>query len=149
MKISQNGLSLIKWFEGCRLTAYQDVVGIWTIGYGWTTAVDGDPIHEGMVITQEKADELLREGIKQYEAPVNQNITITLKQYQFDALVAFTYNLGAKNFINSTLLKKLNAGEMQAAADEFLRWHKAGGEVLFGLIRRRAYERDLFLGYKF
>jgi GH24 family phage-related lysozyme (muramidase) len=61
--------------------------------------------------------------------------------------VSFTYNLGATNFSGSTLLKKLNAGEIQVAADEFLRWHKAGGQVLFGLIRRRAYERDLFLGF--
>ena len=147
MKISHKGVSLIKEFEGVSLTAYQDVVGVWTIGYGWTNPVDGVAIHENMVITQDKADDLLREGVKQYEVPVNENVTVTLSQNQFDALVSFTYNLGATNFNNSTLLKKLNAGEIQAAADEFLRWHKAGGQALFGLMRRRAYERDLFLGY--
>ncbi|PIJ50928.1 muraminidase [Erwinia sp. OLTSP20] len=147
MEISKNGIDLIKTFEGCSLVAYQDAVGVWTIGYGWTNPVDGVPIHAGMTITQQKADELLKEGVKQYEAPVNQNVTVRLKQFQFDALVSFTYNLGAANFISSTLLKKLNAGEVQEAADEFLRWNKAGGKVLFGLLRRRAYERDLFLGY--
>ncbi|CAK8738012.1 Lysozyme RrrD [Sodalis praecaptivus] len=147
MQISNKGMSLIKEFEGCSLTAYKDAVGVWTIGYGWTNPVDGVPIHEGMTITQEKADELLREGVKQYEKPVNENVSITLNQHQFDALVSFTYNLGPANFKSSTLLKKLNSGEYQVASDEFLRWHKAGGKVLFGLIRRRAYERDLFLGY--
>ena len=147
MEISDNGISLLKDFEGCSLTAYQDAAGVWTIGYGWTQPVDGIPIHEGMVITQEKAEELLREGVKQYEKPVNDNVLIDIEQHQFDALVCFTYNLGAANFISSTLLKKLNAGDFQVAADEFLRWNRAGGEVLFGLIRRRAYERDLFLGY--
>ncbi|SFN20163.1 Phage-related lysozyme (muramidase), GH24 family [Izhakiella capsodis] len=147
MQISNKGLDLIKEFEGCSLVAYQDAVGVWTIGYGWTNPVDGVPVHVGMTITQAKADELLSEGVKQYEKPVKDNVTYALTQYQFDALVSFTYNLGATNFASSTLLKKLNAGETQVAADEFLRWNKAGGKVLFGLLRRRAYERDMFLGY--
>lgn len=147
MKISESGLNLIKQFEGCRLTAYQDAVGVWTIGWGWTRPVDGVPVHEGMTITQEKADQLLKEGVKDYEKPVSEGAKVPLKQHQYDALVCFTYNLGAANFKSSTLLKKLNAGENQEAADQFLVWHKAGGKVLQGLIRRRAYERDLFLGY--
>lgn len=147
MQISQVGIDLIKSFEGCKLTAYKDAAGVWTIGWGWTRPVDGVAIHEGMVITQEKADQLLVEGLKDYEAPVNSNVTVKITQSEFDALVSFTYNLGAANFKSSTLLKKLNAGETQVAADEFLRWNKAGGQTLFGLVRRRAYERDLFLGY--
>lgn len=147
MQISQVGIDLIKSFEGCKLTAYKDTSGVWTIGWGWTRPVDGVAIHEGMVITQEKADQLLVEGLKDYEAPVNSSVTAKITQSEFDALVSFTYNLGAANFKSSTLLKKLNAGENQVAADEFLRWNKSGGQTLFGLLRRRAYERDLFLGY--
>ncbi|MEH3404125.1 lysozyme [Enterobacter roggenkampii] len=146
MQTSDKGISLIKQFEGCKLTAYQDSVGVWTIGYGWTQPVDGKPIRAGMTIKQETAERLLKTGLVSYESDVSRLVKVGLTQGQFDALVSFTYNLGARSLSTSILLRKLNAGDYAGAADEFLRWNKAGGKVLSGLTRRREAERDLFLG---
>ncbi|EGQ5301955.1 lysozyme [Enterobacter hormaechei] len=146
MQTSDKGIALIKQFEGCKLTAYQDSVGVWTIGYGWTQPVDGKPIRAGMTIKQETAERLLKTGLVSYEIDVSRLVKVSLTQGQFDALVSFTYNLGARSLSTSTLLRKLNAGDYAGAADEFLRWNKAGGKVLNGLTRRREAERDLFLG---
>jgi GH24 family phage-related lysozyme (muramidase) len=145
MKTSNNGIMLIKNFEGCKLTAYQDTVGVWTIGYGWTQAVDGKPIRAGMTINQNTAERLLKTGLVGYEADVSKMLKVGVSQCQFDALVSFCYNLGAKSLSTSTLMRKLNAGDKSGAADEFLRWNKAGGKVLAGLTRRREAERSLFL----
>ena len=145
MQTSEKGIALIKQFEGCKLTAYQDSVGVWTIGYGWTQPVDGKPIRAGMTIKQETAERLLKTGLVSYESDVSRLVKVGLTQGQFDALVSFTYNLGARSLSTSTLLRKLNAGDYAAAADEFLRWNKAGGKVLNGLTRRREAERALFL----
>ncbi|MCK6835579.1 lysozyme [Enterobacter asburiae] len=145
MQTSDKGIALIKQFEGCKLTAYQDSVGVWTIGYGWTQPVDGKPIRAGMTIKQETADRLLKTGLVSYESDVSRLVKVGLTQGQFDALVSFTYNLGARSLSTSTLLRKLNAGGYAGAADEFLRWNKAGGKVLNGLTRRREAERALFL----
>lgn len=145
MQTSDKGISLIKQFEGCKLTAYQDSVGVWTIGYGWTQPVDGKPIRAGMTIKQETAERLLKTGLVSYESDVSRLVKVGLSQGQFDALVSFTYNLGARSLSTSTLLRKLNAGDYAGAADEFLRWNKAGGKVLNGLTRRREAERALFL----
>lgn len=146
MQTSEKGIALIKQFEGCKLTAYQDSVGVWTIGYGWTQPVDGKPIRAGMTIKQETAERLLKTGLVSYESDVSRLVKVGMTQGQFDALVSFTYNLGARSLSTSTLLRKLNAGDYAGAADEFLRWNKAGGKVLNGLTRRREAERDLFLG---
>ncbi|MCM2759589.1 lysozyme [Enterobacter hormaechei subsp. steigerwaltii] len=145
MQTSEKGIALIKQFEGCKLTAYQDSVGVWTIGYGWTQPVDGKPIRAGMTIKQETAERLLKTGLVSYESDVSRLVKVGLTQGQFDALVSFTYNLGARSLSTSTLLRKLNAGDYAGAADEFLRWNKAGGKVLNGLARRREAERALFL----
>lgn len=145
MQTSDKGIALIKQFEGCKLTAYQDSVGVWTIGYGWTHPVDGKPIRAGMTIKQETAERLLKTGLVSYESDVSRLVKVGLSQGQFDALVSFTYNLGARSLSTSTLLLKLNAGDYDGAADEFLRWNKAGGKVLNGLTRRREAERALFL----
>ena len=145
MQTSDKGIDLIKQFEGCKLLAYQDSVGVWTIGYGWTQPVDGKPIRAGMTIKQETAERLLKTGLVSYESDVSRLVKVGLTQGQFDALVSFTYNLGARSLSTSTLLRKLNAGDYAGAADEFLRWNKAGGKVLNGLTRRREAERALFL----
>lgn len=145
MQTSDKGIALIKEFEGCKLTAYQDSVGVWTIGYGWTQPVDGKTIRAGMTIKQETAERLLKTGLVSYESDVSRLVKVGLTQGQFDALVAFTYNLGARSLSTSTLLRKLNAGDYTGAAAEFMSWNKAGGKALKGLTRRREAERALFL----
>lgn len=145
MQISNTGISLIKEFEDCRLKAYQDSVGVWTIGYGWTHPVDGRKIGPGMVIDQATAERLLKCGLVQYEQGVNQLVKVIITQGQFDALVSFAYNLGLRSLSTSTLLRKLNAGDKHGAADEFGKWVNAGGVRLNGLVKRREAERKLFL----
>lgn len=145
MQTGEKGIALIKEFEGCRLGAYRDSVGVWTIGYGWTHPVDGKPVGLGMVISQETAERLLKNGLVSFERDVMKVVRVPLTQAQFDALVSFAYNLGSRSLSSSTLMRKLNAGDYAGAADEFLRWDKAGGKVLPGLTRRRAAERALFL----
>lgn len=145
MNISKKGIELIKRFEGLRLKAYQDSVGVWTIGYGWTLPVDGKKVGPGMQIDQATADRLLKCGVVQYEQGVNQLVKVKITQGQFDALVSFAYNLGLRSLSTSTLLQKLNAGDKQGAADQFGRWVNAGGKRLDGLVTRRAAEREMFL----
>ncbi|WP_049300014.1 lysozyme [Serratia marcescens] len=145
MNISKSGIELIKRFEGLRLKAYQDSVGVWTIGYGWTQPVDGKKVGPGMQIDQATADRLLKCGVVQYEQGVNQLVKVRITQGQFDALVSFAYNLGLRSLSASTLLQKLNAGDKQGAADQFERWVNAGGKRLDGLVARRVAEREMFL----
>lgn len=143
--ISKVGIDLIKSFEGCYLKAYKCPAGVWTIGWGTTEPINGVKPHEGMVITQQQADDLLIKNLKAYENAVNKYVTYSINQNQFDALVSFAYNCGNGALKTSTLLKKLNAGDIEEAANEFLRWNKANGKVLKGLTRRREAERKLFL----
>ncbi|MDR8493057.1 lysozyme [Serratia nevei] len=145
MNISKDGIELIKRFEGLRLKAYQDSVGVWTVGYGWTQPVDGKKVGPGMQIDQDTADRLLKCGVVQYEQGVNQLVKVRITQGQFDALVSFAYNLGLRSLSTSTLLQKLNDGDKQGAADQFGRWVNAGGKRLDGLVARRAAEREMFL----
>lgn len=107
--------------------------------------MDGKPIRPGMTIKEETAERLLRTGLVSYESDVSKLVKVKLTQGQFDALVSFAYNLGARALSTSTLLQKLNAFDYAGAADEFPRWNKAGGKVLPGLTRRREAERALFL----
>lgn len=145
MKISDDGMALIKRFEGLRLQAYQDSVGVWTIGYGWTQPVAGRKVGAGMAIDAATAERLLVCGVAQFEQGVERLVAVTATQGQFDALVSFAYNLGLRALENSTLLRRLNAGDRQGAADQFGRWVNAGGVRLDGLVARRAAERALFL----
>lgn len=140
--MSQNGLKILKHYEGCRLEAYEDIVGIWTIGYG-----DTENVQPGMVITQAEAEERLHKRLaRDFEPSVRQCLTRVATQYQFDAMVCLAYNIGAVAFANSTLVRLFNAGDVQLAADQFPRWDKAGGKSVKGLRRRRAAERALYLG---
>ena len=145
--VNQNGLDLIKHFEGCYLKAYQDSVGVWTIGYGHTGLVHKDgTVKAGRVITQAEAEDLLRYDLGNFAKRVSEGATVPLTDDQFSALVSFDFNTGG--FLKSTLRKKLNEGDYKGAADELLKWDKAGGKVLKGLTRRRKSERNLFLGVK-
>ena len=139
MKIGYEGLKMIKHFEGLELNAYQCAAGVWTIGYGHTKGVQ-----QGMVISEETADEMLVEELKEYENYINDMVNCPLNQNQFDALVSWVYNLGPANLQASTLLKVLNAGDYAGVPAQIKRWNKAGGKVLEGLTRRREAEAALF-----
>lgn len=144
MRTSQKGLALIKSFEGLRLTAYPDpATGAdpWTIGYGSTRGV-----LKGMTITAEQAERMLVNDVQRFEPQVDHLVKVPLSQGQWDALISFTYNLGAANLESSTLLKLLNDGNYAGAADQFPRWNKAAGKVMAGLTKRRAAEREMFIG---
>ncbi len=144
MRISDDGLMVVKHFEGLYPKAYVDSVGVWTIGYGHT----GDAAHSGNVISEQDAEDLLREDMHESEYFVDRYIDVDLKQHQFDALVSFTFNVGGGALAKSTLRKKLNGGDLAGAAAEFPRWNKGtvNGQkvVLPGLTRRRSSERFLF-----
>ena len=141
MKTSQEGISLIKKFEGCELEAYRCSADVLTIGYGHTQGVN-----EGDRCTQDEAEELLVKDLEEFEFYVNDIVEQELNQNQFDALVAWTFNLGPTNLRSSTLLKRLNEGDFEDAPRQIRRWNKAAGEVLDGLVRRREAEALLFQG---
>lgn len=141
MKTNQTGINLIKQFEGLRLAAYYDSVGVLSIGYGHT----GKDVTPGKTITLAEAERLLRDDLIYFETGVSQLVKVRLTANQFAALVSFSYNVGLTALKESTLLRKLNAKDYQGAADELLRWNKAGGKPLLGLTRRREAERSLFL----
>ena len=137
---STKGLALTEQFEGCSLNAYQDQVGVWTIGYGHT----GSDVKPGMTITSAQAQALLALDVKSAAACVNNVVAVQLTQQEFDALVDFVFNLGAGAFRNSTMLRELNTGDFTGAAAQFDLWDRAGGAVVAGLLRRREGEADLF-----
>lgn len=139
MEYSKNGLKLTEQMEGVRLVAYQDQVGVWTIGDGHTKDVK-----EGDTCTKEQAEQWLLEDVQEAVDAVNRLVTVDLTQNQFDALVDFTFNLGSGNLAHSTLLKLLNSGDYAGAAQHFKDWDRAGGVVRSGLLRRRLAEADLF-----
>ena len=144
-KISKAGIELIKSFEGCSLKAYLCPAKVWTIGWGTTGTVDGKAIGTGMTITQSKADSLLINNLKRYEDAVNKYVKYPINQNQYDALVSFTYNCGTGALQKSTLLKYLNQGKINDAANQFDLWNRGSGRVLNGLTRRRTAEKKLFL----
>ena len=143
MRISEQGLDLIKSFEGLRLKSYQDSIGVWTIGWGHTRGV-----RKGQVITEAQAERFLRDDLE----PIERQLTADLGedgvlQCQFDALCSWIFNLrdGIRQYNTSTLRRKLKAGDYKGAANEFPRWCHSGGKVLPGLVTRRAAERKMFL----
>ena len=139
LTIGEKGLELIKSFEGLRLRAYLCPAKVWTIGYGHTGDVRG-----GQVITQSQADDLLKQDLRRFEIAVRKLVKVPLTQNQFDALVSFAYNVGEAALSRSTLLRKLNAGDLAGTKLEFAKWNKGGGKVLAGLTRRRDAEANLF-----
>ena len=170
MKMSDDGQKLLKHYENCHKEAYPDPASPlgkectrrgylvtdyrslgnwsafdgkpWTIGWGHT----GAEVKPGLVWTQKQCDDTLTRDLAKFEKAVSDVVTVKLNQSQFDALVDFTYNLGKGNLQASTLLTKLNGGDYKGAAAEFPKWRKAGGQVLWGLVKRRAAEQALFNG---
>ena len=141
MQLSKTGIELLKHFEGCELKAYQDSVGVWTIGYGHTKG-----IYEGLEITQSEAEKMRGAELPESEGYISDKVVPMLQQHEFDALVCWVYNLGPTNLSSSTMLKKLNAGEFKEVPFQMKRWDKAGGQPLLGLTRRRNAEALLFKG---
>ena len=146
MKTSEKGLQFIRREEGERLTAYADIIGVWTIGVGHTGTVDGKPVAKGMVISADKSRELLSADLSKFESAITRLVKAPLKQYEFDALVSLVFNIGETNFARSTLLKKLNTNDFKGAAEQFLAWKNAGGRPVQGLLNRRKREKDMFNG---
>jgi lysozyme len=144
MLASRAALDIIKQFEGCRLKAYPDPGtggAPWTIGYGHTKGVA-----RGMVITQNDAEDFLHIDILKFEKGVDALIKVELQQHQFDALVSFAFNCGIGNLQSSTLLKMVNAGNFDAVPAQFMKWTRAAGRELPGLVRRRRAEAALWRG---
>lgn len=140
METSDNGKKFIKKHEGLRLTAYRDVAGYGTIGYGHLLL----PTDSYKIITLQIAEHLFEHDVEMTQHCVISNITVPLTQYEFDALVSFVFNIGCGNFKTSTMLRLLNAGQKELAGEEFKRWNKAGGKVVQGLVKRRSDEATLF-----
>ena len=147
MNISDKGLQILKHYEGCRLKAYQDSVGVWTIGYGNTYYPDSKRVQSNQEISQKYAEELLLLILKKFELAVSNNLKVKVSQTQFDALVCLTYNIGIGNFVQSSLLEKINKSD-PLASERFLVWNKAKVKgvltVLNGLTFRRQSEKHLY-----
>lgn len=149
MRCSLAGRALIKSFEQCRLTAYRDSGGVWTVGWGHT----GPGVRAGLQWSQAQADAAFEADVAKVEHGVNALVLVPVTQGQFDALCSFGFNVGldvdadtkAEGLGDSTLLRRVNAGDVAGAADEFLKWDHDGGKVVAGLTRRRSAERALFL----
>ena len=146
MKTSKAGLNLIKQFESFRAAPYLCSAGVPTIGYGTTVYPNGIKVKlSDQKITQQLAESFLQFHVNAIEKDVSKLVKVTLTQNQLDALVSFAYNVGLNAFQDSTLLKLLNAGDIDGASKQFERWNKAGGKVSNGLTRRRNAEKALFL----
>jgi lysozyme len=150
-RVSAAAIALIRSFEGCHKTdgatfkPYVCPGGVLTIGWGHTNH-QGRSFDKNARWTQQECDAALEEDLQGFADQVAALVKVPLKQYQFDALLSFAYNVGLGNLKSSTLLRKLNAGDASGAALEFHRWNRSKGKVLPGLVRRRAAEALLFQG---
>lgn len=143
--VSPQGVDLICGFEGLELKAYDDGVGVCTIGYGTTIYPHGKAVQYGDTCTIEQAKNYMQYDLRRFEQAVTAAVNVPLNQNQFDALVSLSYNIGIGAFKNSTLLKLLNASDYHAASHQFDVWVKAGGKTVQGLVNRRAVEKTFFL----
>lgn len=146
MKTSDHGIAFIKRWEGVKLKAYQCSANVWTIGVGHTAAMGNPKPVAGMKITEAEADDILRRDLRSVESDVIAAVKVHLNQRQFDTLVSFVFNVGSGALNKSTLLKKLNAGKYDEVPSELMKWTRAGGRVVQGLVNRRKAEADLWRG---
>lgn len=144
MKTSQAGIDLIKEYESTKLVAYRCPANKWTLGTGSTFWPDGTPVKEGDTVTEQGAEDLLSATLVSFEIALEKMLKVPVSQNQWDALTSFIFNVGAENLRGSTLIKMLNAGRPEYAAQEFDKWVFAKGAKLPGLVKRRAAERALF-----
>jgi lysozyme len=145
-KVSKDCLDVIKLYEGFKSKPYLCPANVPTIGYGNTFYTNGKKVTlSDESITEEKAVELLKDTVARFEQYVDSYCRDDINQHQFDALVSFCYNLGPANLKSSTLLKKVNVNPNDVTIkDEFMKWTKAGGKTLQGLVKRRKSEADLY-----
>lgn len=144
MKISRSGIDLITRWEGCKLSAYKDGGGVWTIGYGHTSAAGAPEVKAGLKISLQDAKDIFTRDVVKYEAAVDKAINRPMTQGQFDAMVSLCYNIGPGAFAGSTLVRKFNAGDVAGAKKAFGSWIKDNGKVVKGLQNRRADEQNHF-----
>jgi lysozyme len=156
MQMSQHGLDLLTQWEGCELKVYNDSAGLPTIGVGHLLtkselmsgkiSIGGVPVKYAAGITLQQAQQLLAQDLDPAEAAVNGGVKVTLNQNQFDALTSFTFNVGVGAFTASTLLRLLNQGQYAQVPEQLMRWTRAGGRVVQGLVNRRQNEIKLWNG---
>jgi lysozyme len=146
MEMTKEGLTLIKRFEGFRGSAYRCPAGVWTIGYGHTSAAGPPRVIQGSEMSLGDADTVLAADVGVFAAAVRKGLKRELSDVQFSALVSFAYNVGVGAFQSSSVLKAVNAGDFEAVPRRLQLWVKGGGRTLPGLVKRRAAESELFLG---
>lgn len=144
MNVNEKGLALIRQCEGFRGRAYRDAVGVWTIGFGHTSMAGAPEVKPGLVVSRDKASQILARDVEMFAEGIANVITTELNDNQFSALVSFAYNVGLGNFKKSSVLKAVNANDVEAVPRRLALWSKAGGRVLPGLVKRRAAEAELF-----
>ena len=145
MRMTEEGLALIRRSEGFRANAYRDATGIWTIGYGHTSMAGLPEVREGLVITRAEAQKILARDVEMFAAGVAKALRVSVTDTEFSALVSFAYNVGLAGFERSSVLKAVNDGDREAVPRRLQLWVKAGGQVLPGLVKRRAAEAALFI----
>jgi lysozyme len=143
--INQAGIDLIKRWEGCKLKAYKDVAGIWTVGYGLTSGAGFIEVGPDTVLTQEEADWYLEKVVDDFASKISPMITAPINENQFAAFVSLAYNIGVGAFQKSSALRRFNAGQIMEVPAAMRMWKKAGGKVVQGLVNRREAEVKLFL----
>jgi lysozyme len=146
MRMTEEGLALIRRSEGFRGQAYRDAVGVWTIGYGHTSLAGPPAVGPGLRITEAEGNAILARDVERFAAGVRAAVQVPLSDAQFAALVSFAFNVGLGAFRNSSVLKAVNAGDFAAVPERLALWVKAGGRTLPGLVKRRAAEGALFAG---
>jgi lysozyme len=144
MQVNENGLALIRKFEGFRARAYRDAVGVWTIGYGHTSMAGAPQVKAGLIISRDKAAQILAKDVVMFATGVAELVKSELNDNQFSALVSFAYNVGLGNFRKSSVLSAVNREDFEAVPRRLALWSRAGGRVLPGLVKRRAAEAALF-----
>ena len=143
--INQAGIDLIKQWEGCKLKAYKDVAGIWTVGYGLTSRAGFIEVGPDTVLTQEEADYYFEKVVDDFASKIKPMITSPINENEFAAFVSLAYNIGVGAFKRSSALKRFNAGEKDRVTEAIRMWKKAGGKTVQGLVNRREAEVALFL----
>ena len=144
MRMTEDGLALIKRFEGFRAEAYRCPAGVWTVGSGHTSAAGPPAVTGGMTITRADAERILRRDVEEFARDVAASLSISLDDRQFSALVSFAYNVGITNFRKSSVRACVNGGDLAGVPQRLALWNKARGRVLPGLVKRRAAEAELF-----